>query len=81
MAAVAVDEIIPGRIEDGGGADGDGFLAAVEMAEPADFLARASVLLVGSLFELSDEHHHPQALAFQAAIGFFSRGSPVYLIG
>ena len=55
VAAVTVDQIVFRFIEDGGGADGDGFLPAVEMAEPADFLARAGVFLVGAFLEAADE--------------------------
>ena len=36
VAAVAVDQVVLALLEDGGDADGDGFLAAVEVAEPAD---------------------------------------------
>src|SRR5580700_8529307 len=47
VAAVAIDEVIPGGIEDGGGTDGNRLLAAVKMAEATDLLAGAGVLLIG----------------------------------
>ena len=40
-----------------------GFLAAVEVAEPADLLAGLGVFLVGAFLEAADEHHHPQPVA------------------
>ena len=34
------------------------------MTKPADLLTRAGVFLVRAFFEAADEHHHPQAVAF-----------------
>lgn len=81
VATVAVDEVITGLVEDGGGADGDGLLTAVEMAEPPDFLTGSGVFLVGPFLEAANEHHHSEPVAFETAIGFCHRGTPVHLIG
>ena len=67
MIAVAVKQIVFAFLEDGCDPDGNGFLAAIKMAESADALAGLGVFLVGAFFEAADEHHHPQALALVMA--------------
>src|SRR6266576_6669530 len=67
MIAIAVEEIILALLEHFGDADGDVFLAAVEVAESDDALAGLGVFLVGAFFEAADEHHHPEALALVMA--------------
>jgi hypothetical protein len=75
VAAVAVDEGVDALVEDGGDADGDGFLAAVEVAEAADFLflgavgqdAGLGIFLISPLFEAADQEHHSEAVAFELA--------------
>ena len=77
MVAVAVDEIILALLEDGGNPHRDGLLPAVQVAEPANALPRLGVFLIGPLLETADEHHHPQPLSLDDAIGFALRRRPV----
>jgi hypothetical protein len=81
VTAVAVDEVIASRVKNGGGPNGDGFLPAIQMAEPTDLLSGTGVFLIGPLFEPADEHHHPQSVSFKAAIGLLRRAAPLYVIG
>src|SRR5215204_6148447 len=76
VTTIAVDQLVLVFLIDGSNADGNGFLAAVNVAEAADFLnliaelirlGFALIFLVGPLFESADEHHHPQAVAFGGA--------------
>ncbi len=68
VAAIAGHQVIAFFIEESGGADGNGFLPAVEMAEPANLLARLGVFDVSSFFKPTNEHHHAQALQSGLAI-------------
>src|SRR5437764_8463472 len=80
VIAITIEQIVFAFLEDFGDADGDGFLAAVEMAEPADALAGLGVFLVGAFFEASDEHHHPEAFALLVAgdrRGYFNSRSDI----
>src|SRR5689334_20907071 len=51
MAAIRGDQLVFIELENRSDADGDRFLPAIEMAEPADLLSGLGVFLVGAFFE------------------------------